>query len=290
MIDVLNAVRRTGLYCWYLIRGSVARIFEEDIQVLASAIAFNAILCSIPIVLLLMSSIGSFLNTSEMAITTLREMLDAAFSKQANPVRTQIEEFLSDIMRYRTSSGIIGFIVLIWTATSLFSSTRAVLNRIYRVQKHKMMLRKILEEIGWVIFIGLLFLAANLTTWIGTLIGPVLKDAAGLLPFNADIILGTIPLAISFMMTLLMFFLIYRFLPDEHVPSRIAFWSALTASTLWWSAGKAFAWYIATYHSYSTLYGAYAFLLILLVWFYYSSMVLIWGAITGQLVREFKPA
>jgi membrane protein len=90
----------------------------------------------------------------------------------------------------------------------------------------------------------------------------------------------------SFALTLLMFFAVYRYIPDESPTSRVAWRSALTTTVLWETAARLFAWYLKEFHSYSAIYGTYAFLLVLLIWVYYSSVVFVVGGIVGKLYQE----
>jgi membrane protein len=86
-----------------------------------------------------------------------------------------------------------------------------------------------------------------------------------------------------------MFYIVNRFIPDRSVGSRVALISAITSTSLWWIAGRAFAWYLSAFHSYSKLYGTYAFVLVFLMWIYYSSVVFIIGTIIGDLYRKRHP-
>jgi membrane protein len=274
----------------FFAKGIYHRIFKEEIQILGSAIAFNAILCAIPLVLLMTSLVGVFLNSSEIAVQHIGEILDTAFPDQqsALQLKSQVKELIGDIVRYRTSIGLVGFSILIWTATSLFSACRSVLNTIYKVESKKLVIRKILEDILWVIVIGVLFIATSLVTWIGSLIDSTLRGMSESLNVNIVLFLDAFPVVLAILLVFLMFFLLYRFIPDQGVSTLIAAISSLTSTTLWWWASKTFGWYIATYHSYSRLYGTYAFVLVLLVWCYYSAIVFIFGAIVGQLSKEYS--
>lgn len=273
----------------FFAKGIYHRIFKEEIQILGSAIAFNAILCAIPLVLLTTSLIGVFLNSSEFAVQHIGEILDTAFPDQQAAIQltTQVKELIGDIVRYRTSIGLLGFVILIWTATSLFSACRSVLNTIYKVESKKLVIRKIMEDVLWVLVAGVLFIATSLLTWIGSLIDSTVRSMTASLKIDVIVFLDAFPVVLAILLVFAMFFILYRFVPDQGVSWGIAAISSFTSTTLWWTASKAFGWYIATYHSYSRLYGTYAFVLVLLVWCYYSAIVFIFGAIIGQLSKEY---
>jgi membrane protein len=82
------------------------------------------------------------------------------------------------------------------------------------------------------------------------------------------------------------FFGINRFVPGERIPGKVAAVASLTSASLWFIAGKAFAWYLAAFQPYSKLYGTYTVVLVFFLWIYYSSAVFVAGVVVGQLYRE----
>ena len=272
----------------YFVRGLFHRVHSENITLLASGIAFNAILCTIPLLLLFTSFLGTFLNSSDIGMQRIDEVLATVFPNQpyTENIQTSVRQAIEDIVTYRTSFGLFGAIVLIWTGTSLFSAIRIALHRVFRVESTKNLVLSILEDIVWVLLAGSLFLALNLFTWIGNATQALLVAVPKLQTFDWSILTATLPHFISLLIMFFMFLIIYRFIPDQKLPWSVAWVSAVTTAILWYLAGRLFGWYLAEFHSFSKLYGTYAFLLVLLIWVYYSSMVFIVGGIVGQLYRE----
>lgn len=276
----------------YYSRGIYNRTHDEKLTLLASGIAFNGILCMIPLVLLFTSFLGIVLDSSELAVQRVEEALTAVFPNQpyAQNIKQAIKQAVGDIILYRTSFGLVGAAVLIWTGTSLFSAIRNALHTVFHVTSTKNLFISILEDIVWVFSAGLLFIALNFLTWMSSIIDTLLA----LLPPIRDLELGalttTLPKFAQVALTLLMFFIVYRFIPDIKPPSRAAWLAAITTTALWELAAAVFGWYLAEFHSFSKLYGAYAFLLVLLVWVYYSAFVFVLGGIVGQLYRERREA
>ena len=78
----------------------------------------------------------------------------------------------------------------------------------------------------------------------------------------------------------------YRFIPDTRPPRAAGIISTVTSTLLWVISGKLFAVYLANFSAIGKIYGPYAFLLVLLFWIYYSSLVFVLGAIIGQVYWE----
>jgi membrane protein len=163
---------------------------------------------------------------------------------------------------------------------------RTVMNAVYRINTRKLAIIKILEQILLVIILAILFFISNVFIWMFSFV----RNFASTIPLLHAMPVEFFSTANSFLVSyvpgLVMFFLLNRFVPDKGITPRIALIAALITTLLWWIAGRMFLWYISTFHSYSVLYGAYAFLLVFIFWVYYSSIAFIAGVIIAQLYRE----
>lgn len=273
---------------WYYLRGIYIHMLDEEGFLLASGIAFNAVLCAIPLLLLFTSLLGTFLHSSELAIQWIDGVIETAFRGQpyAETIKSAVKQIVGDIITNRASYGIIAAGVLVWTGTSLFSSVRSALHKVYHIKSTKNLFLSILQDILWVFIIGVLFIVLNLVSWVYKIVQTLIAYIPTFEDVRVGFLEGTFPIIASFALTLLMFFAIYRFIPDESPTSRVAWRSAFTTTLLWETAARLFAWYLKEFHSYSAIYGTYAFLLVLLIWVYYSSVVFIVGGIVGKLYQE----
>lgn len=287
-ISVRELVRKFFAAFWYYLKGIYERMHDEEGFLLASGIAFNAIFCAIPLLLLFTSLLGSFLHSSELAVQWIDSVVETAFRGQpdAQTIKNTMKQIVGEIIMNRASYGIFGAAVLVWTGTSLFSSVRSALHRVFRIKSTKNLFLSILEDIVWVFIIGVLFVTLNLISWIYRVIETLVSRLPGAENIDFSLFEGTLPVFAAFVLTLLTFFAIYRYIPDRSPTSRVAWSSALTTAFLWETAARIFAWYLAEFHSFQAVYGTYAFFLVLLIWVYYTSVVFVVGGIVGQLYRE----
>jgi membrane protein len=272
----------------YFIKGVYLRFKEDEVMLYASGIAFNGLLCLIPLLLLVTSLFGIFLQSSDLAVKQIDEILTKAFPSQpyASAIKSSIRQTIDDIIRYRGSFGLVGLGVLLWTATYLFGALRTALNRIYRLTTHRLVIVAILQDILWVIVVVVLFLVTSMLPGIISVLDSIVQEIPRLQMVNFGAILEKFPLAINFVLTYLMFFIVFRFIPEKGISATVAALSSFTTTILWIAAGIAFRWYLDTFHSFGQLYGTYAFLFVMLFWVEYSSLVFLVGAIVGQLYRE----
>ncbi|MDI6766360.1 MAG: YihY/virulence factor BrkB family protein [Bacteroidota bacterium] len=275
----------------YYIKGIYKKGSEENIFFLSAGIAFNGIICLLPLLLLLTSIVGVFLHSSTLSLQKIDDVLNAAFPSQpyAQQIKSVLKGIIQDIIRYRSTIGLYGIVILLWTSASMFSSVRYVLMRIYQIKRSRFVIITFIENVIIVIIIGALFIIANFFSWVLLPSINFIQEIPGLEKIDLSGLLKMLSHVASYLPALIMFFLLNRFIPGKGISNRVAFVSAFTTTTLWWVAGLGFGWYLTTFQPYSKLYGTYAFMVVFLLWVYFSSVVFTLGAIVGQLFKERFP-
>lgn len=288
VISVVKFFLRYLETLWFYARRIGKKLVEEDVLFLASGLAFNGILTMIPLLLLAAAALGVILNSSQAALAQVKDILDALFPPQ--PFATSIKESLltviSDIIAYRRSIGVVGIVVLIWTATSLFDALRSVLHRIYHLERTRNMLVTILHDVVFVFLAFGLFVLSNLFLWVFSLIEAIGRSVPPVEDARVVSIGHSIPTVVVIVLAAVVFYIVYRYIPDVKPPRVAGIISTVTTTALWVVSGKLFAFYLSRISSIDTIYGPYAFILVLLIWIYYSSIIFVIGAIVGQVYWE----
>jgi membrane protein len=81
---------------------------------------------------------------------------------------------------------------------------------------------------------------------------------------------------------------IYRFVPNRKTYWRHVWLGAVIAAILFEVAKSLFVWYLARFTNYNQVYGSLASVIILLLWLYLSSLVLILGAEIGSEYQRLR--
>jgi membrane protein len=266
------------------------RIAGGDILLFASGIAFSAILTMVPLLLISASALGILLQSSEQGLAKLEAILGTVFPEQpfATSIKQSILQMVTDIVSYRTSLGIVGFAVLIVTATFLFDVVRTVLHRIYGIRRTKNLIESFLHDVGFVAVAWVLLVVSNLTLWAGDLLDRMLSRFAFWNEIHTMDWVISIPSFVVYLLIAVMFYIVYRNLTDAKPPRTAAVVSTATMTVLWIVSAKLFALYLSSFSAIGTVYGGYAFILVLLIWVYYSSLVFVIGAMAGQVYWESK--
>ncbi len=264
------------------------RIKGGEILLYSSALSFSALLTMIPLLLLSASAVGILLSSSEMAVQQLNAVLDTMFPPQpfATSIKDSILFLVSDLIRYRASLGVVGVVVLLVTATFVFDIVRTILHKVYGLKRKRNVLVSFLHDVFFVFVAFVLLIGTNLAIWTVSVVGEMLADIPALSQLAIPEVAHAIPTTIVFLVTAIMFYIIYGHITDTKPPRAAAVVSTITMTVLWVISGKLFSIYLAGFSAIGSIYGPYAFLLVLLLWIYYSSVIFVLGGIVGQAYWE----
>jgi len=246
---------------------------------LSSGIAFNLLINLIPFILLLLALVGTYLYNDQDVLHHIR----AYFRDVAPALDPKIMENLADVMQNRQIVGILGFVGLLWFSTWVFSSLRIALNIVFRVEKSLGMLRGIGIDLLMILLAGsLLLVSMILSSAITFLQGYQGRILVAIGPSIQWILKYLLP----FFLTYCMFVLIYKIIPNKKVHFTSALQAAFFASLLWELAKHLFGWYVVHLSAYSIFYGSFSTLVILVLWVYYSSTILVLGGEFAYFLEE----
>ena len=82
---------------------------------------------------------------------------------------------------------------------------------------------------------------------------------------------------VAYLFSVLMFFILFRFLPTRKPSTRTAFLSALLIAGLWEMAKYLFRIYVNFINSFAAVYGSLGLLVVFIVWIYYSCLLFVLG-------------
>jgi membrane protein len=167
----------------------------------------------------------------------------------------------------------------------LFGSLRSVLAQIFDIDSDRGIIAGKLFDIQITIVSSLLLVAYTaLNTYLAlattrglTLLGQLglRKDMMGSLEYN----IGQL---IAFIFIALMFFSLYKFLPNRRIRWQTALIASLFTSLLLELAKRGFSGYVKSFNPGSLYSGTLAALVIVVVWVYYAAMIFILGGEVAQ--------
>jgi len=259
-------VLNRGHHALRLLWEALKRFDRDHGFFLASGVTFSLIICLIPLLLLLLAFVGTYLYSTKEVLNQIRLYLENIFpASDPRSMRNILR-----VIRDRKIVGILGLAGLIWTSTWVFSSLRTALNLVFHVEKGQGILHGKTVDLLMILLAGFfLFSSMTLTSVMTYLQGFPL----GIKPVIQLILKYLVP----FLFTFCMFFLIYKIVPNRNIPFPVAFQAACFTSVLWEAAKQVFGWYVSHLAGFSMVYGSLSALAVFFLWVYYSSAILLLG-------------
>lgn len=247
---------------------------ENDLFTSAAAMSYFGLMALFPALLLLLALSNKLAAGSQM----LAHAVDV-YPGSSKFLRETIGAF-SDL----GLSAIITCIVLVfWAGSWVFAVVERAVNRIWGTVSRTFLHGRALT-IGMVGLVGLLLSISVLLT--SALVA--LRDIAGrfsprqierytLLTSAGSVFWQVVFAAGSYLVTVALFVLVYRFMPRAEVTLRDTLPGAFLAGLLWELAKYIFAWSLGYFH-YDQIYGSVGAVVAVLTWSYVSSLILLFGA------------
>lgn len=262
-----------------VVRRTLEAAFEDNIPFLASALSFDLLLTIIPFVALLLAAVGYLV---EHQVTTqqvdlhelLARLLPTAAGGPTDKVFTEAESALASVMRHRVRLTAVGLPLFFWFSTRLFGGLRAALNEVFDTDERRSWPMAKLLDLSMVMGTGaLLVLGGVLTTWDARTGGSVSRSFA--LAWLWRFALETT----AFGLGVVLFFLIFKFLPSRRIAWRTALMAAVFCSLGFEVAKRLYALYVTRFvtldrvASDANVVGLFLFLL----WVYYTAYLFLLG-------------
>ncbi len=267
------------------------RKFDEDhVWIMSASIAFNIIICIIPITLILFSILGIYLQ-KDGALAYLNQSLNNVVGitpELKDKISALVAGAINELSNNSILTAIIGSIGILWTSSGLFSTLRDVLNRIYKTRSDTFYLWVKLRDIGMVFLILTVFVLSFSTTFILSIFEAIDKSFFGDVLLQLGFVSSLLTHFIGLIFTFIMFYLIFKLVPQGYVSQKVALISSITAAVLYEALKYLFIFYLVSFANYQRVYGTYAAIVAVIFWLYYSSLTFVIGAETGQLYKEKK--
>lgn len=260
-------------HSWGFVRTVVREFLHDHGPIMAAAMSFFATLSLFPLLLFGVSALG-FVVGSHKAFD---QVMDFFRQYAPGPVTDLVRDTLFNIVNTRGKVLALGVLALIWTASSVFVNMEIALCMTWDVKprpfwKSRLLAMGMLLLVGAGLLVSLAFTAITIRIegihW--TVFGQQAPDLPAFWHFAGYLV----PIVLG----VLMFTIVYEVLPNTHVHRRAALVAGLVGGLLWHLALLGFRWYLKHYGHYDVVYGSLGGVVILVLWIYYSMIVLLLGA------------
>lgn len=274
-MEKINKVTLKGLS--HVLKESLSKFGDDKITKLSGSLAYSTVFSMGPLIIVIMSLCSIFLGKEAIEgkiYEQLKGFLGSDSAKQ-----------LQDIIKNAAISGnskiaaIIGGITLLIGATAIFSEIQDSINGIWGIKPK--------PKKGWIKFLQNRFLSFSLIVGLGFLLLVSLSVNTLIDGFNAKlqvwfpdvsvVLFYIINIILTAAIVTLIFAVIFKVLPDADIMWKDVTAGAFTTALLFMLGKLGISFYISKSNVGST-FGTAGSLVILLVWVYYSSIILYFGA------------
>ncbi len=275
---------------WAGVKDYARRIWEnageDEIFFLTSAVAFNILLAAVPFVLLLLAGLGYWLNHSALqSRADVWAFVEALLPPHAETDTSPYHKVIDEIIRTRRSIGVISGIAFIWLSTRLFGTLRSALAHVFDVREQRSILSGKAYDIGLTVAATALFIAyTGLSTYLrlATSRGVEAIAALGLRNEIMGRLEYIVASSIATAAIAVMFFALYKFLPNRPIRWQPAAVGALVTTLLLQLAKVLFDRYLRSLNPGSLYAGTLYAVVIVVFWVYYGALIFLIGGEVGQ--------
>ncbi len=271
---------------WEITRDTVNEFIADNAMQLAAALSYYAIFSLAPLLVIAVGVAGIIFGEAAAQKEILAQISDLAGPQAAEALTSVFQA--SGGKEGGIMATIIGSALLLFGATSVFGQLQSSLNAIWNVEPKPGQgvmgfIRTRFLSLGMVFAIGFLLLTSLvLSAALSALDGYLNTQFPG-----AEIIWQVVNFVVSLGVIALLFAVIFRYLPDAEISWRDVFIGALATSVLF-NVGKFGIGLYLGNSSAGSAYGAAGSLVVVLLWVYYSSLILFFGAeFTQVYARRF---
>jgi membrane protein len=263
------------------LKRTVTTFMEDDCMTQAAALAYYSVLSLAPLVLTVVGIAGLLFgreSVQQQVYGEARTLIGAGAAEQLQTMVTRAGQ--------HQNAGIIGtvvgLIILLLGATGTFSSLQDALNAIWHVKPDpaisgvKVFLKKRLLSFGILLGVGFMLMVSLILSAILTAAGGALKQA--ILPAGlSSALVQAAGLVISFGIIGFLIAAIFKILPDAEIYWRDVLIGAVLTSILFTIGKTAIALYLGK-AGVANAYGAAGSFVAIIIWLYYGSLILLFGA------------
>jgi membrane protein len=271
-----------------LVRLIATRFVRDGCAQTAASLTFTTLLSLVPMITIALTVFSAFPVFEDFSAQIKIYLLNNLMPGNAGIIIAQYMQQFADNATRLTAVGIVFLAV---TAMSMMLTIDHAFNVIWRVTRPRPLVKRLVAYWAVLTLAPLLIGASlSLTSW---LVGLSMGHGKLVSPFGI-VVLRTLPILFA----TLAFMLLFRLVPNRHVPRAHALIGALVAAVVFETTSRAFGYYVSHFPTYTLVYGAFASVPIFLMWIYMSWLTILLGAVIAaslshwrtSAVQHFAPA
>ncbi|WP_037576675.1 YihY/virulence factor BrkB family protein [Sporocytophaga myxococcoides] len=260
-----------------LFKETIIKWNNDDAFTHAAAVSFYALISLPGILIIIINTMGIFLG-KKVIEGDIAEKINMLMGKDT---AKQIQQIIVNASQQPRSDilVIVGVCVLMVSATGVFIQLQTSLNQVWQVKVKKeagwiKLLRDRVESFSLILIVGLLLFISII---LSSVISSISSFLTLIIPGFSIYIFYLFDFIISFSIQTILFALIFKYLPDIKIKFN-ALWVGAFLTTILFYLGKICLNMYFNKVSPESVFGAAGSIILILLWIYYSCLLLLFGA------------
>jgi membrane protein len=261
---------------------------EDHLSAFAGNLTYKGLFALFPLLVFLLSLLGLF-----GAPQLFDSLLEQASSVLPQDAVNLIEEQLVGITETNaqgalTVSAIVAILLALWGVSGAFRSVMEAMNVMYGVEEARPFWKQYLISILLSLGVAALLLFSLGLVVFGPRIGGAVAGAVGL-GSVFQVVWNIVQWPVLVGCVLFAFALVYYYAPDVEQRFKWISPGSIIAVVVWLLFSLAFSLYVNKFSSFNATYGSLAGIIVLMLYIYYSSFIMLIGAEMNQVIEEHIP-
>lgn len=264
---------------WFgLLKDTFKDFSDDECPVRAAALSYYIVFSLPPLLILILLIASAVFDPAEVQRALTQQMGGFMGPQGAQEIGTIMQE--AERPGGRGLKAVLGIAAIVFGATGSFLQLQSALNRAWEVEPDprqggiKNMIFKRILSLGMVLGIAFLLLVSLALSAALTAMGGMIGR---LIPGGSEVVAQILNFVLSFVVITGLFAAIYRVLPDAKIAWKDV-WVGAVVTALLFTIGKFLLGLYLGRSNPGEAFGAAGSLALLLVWVYYSSMIVLFGA------------
>lgn len=256
-----------------ILRGTVASIKEDKIQMVAAGLAFYAMLSVFPALIAAASIYGLVSDPADVQ-RQIQSIAGALPSETSRLIESQLSGIVAGSSSALGLAMAVSILGALWSASNGMQQGIQAMNIAYDEEET----RGFFKLKGVALGLTLAFILIGLlSVGLIVVVPPILDQLQ--LGGAANVLLSIVQFVVLATVFMTGLALLYRYAPDREEASwRWLNWGAAVATVVWILASIGFSFFVSQFGNYQETYGALAGVIILLLWLFLSAFVVLMGA------------
>ncbi len=266
-----------------LVRRTVKEIGDDHVMAFAGNLTYHTMLALFPFVIVVLSVL--FVAGQENLLVDGIQQLEDAGALSADAAATingQVEALASSSSSALGLGLLLSVLTALWAVSGAMRSVMEAMNVVYEVEESRGFVSRYITSAVLAVGVAAMFVVALGLVVAGPSIAALLGDAGrwAWLILQWPLLIGFVLLGIA---------LTYYFAPNVEQEFRFVTVGSVFATAMWLAFSLLFSLYVDNFGSYNETYGTLAGVIILLLYTFYTSVLVLIGAEVNEVIEDAAP-